>query len=78
MTGCLKVETNSPLCVVPQVGLVACNDYILLECCIFRILKNHFSKHASYLQLIELFHEVRKHEWEARVSAQTSVPSFHH
>lgn len=40
--------------------MVACNDYILLECCIYRILKFHFSGSAAYGQLLELFLEVRQ------------------
>jgi farnesyl diphosphate synthase len=43
-----------------QVGMVACNDYILLECCIYRILKFHFGGSAAYGQLLDLFLEVRK------------------
>jgi len=48
-----------PLPRLPQVGLIACNDYILIECCIYRIIKYNFSGHPAYLQLIELFHDVR-------------------
>lgn len=43
---------------VPKVGLIACNDYILLEAHIFRILKLHFSTRPYYVQLLDLFHEV--------------------
>lgn len=42
----------------PKVGMIACNDYILLECCIYRILKFHFGLSEHYTQLLELFHEV--------------------
>ena len=45
-----------------QVGLVACNDYIILESCIYRILKQHLHAHPSYTQLLELFHEVGAHQ----------------
>ena len=38
--------------------MVACNDYILLESCIYRILQRHFSLLPYYAQLLELFHEV--------------------
>lgn len=38
--------------------MIACNDYILLECCIYSILKRHFRGHAAYAQLMDLFHEV--------------------
>jgi farnesyl diphosphate synthase len=39
--------------------MIACNDYILLECCIYRILRKHCSTHPAYAQLLDLFHEVR-------------------
>ncbi len=38
--------------------MVAINDGILLEACIFRILQRHFREQPSYVQLMELFHEV--------------------
>ena len=41
-----------------QVGLVACNDYIILESCIYRILQRYFRTHPSYAQILDLFHEV--------------------
>lgn len=39
--------------------MIACNDYILLECVLYRILKIHFAGHGAYTQLLDLFHEVR-------------------
>ena len=41
-----------------QVGLVACNDYILIESCLFRLLRLNLGGHPRYAQLLELFHEV--------------------
>mmetsp|Transcript_13916 Transcript_13916/g.24387 ORF Transcript_13916/g.24387 Transcript_13916/m.24387 type:complete len:358 (+) Transcript_13916:97-1170(+) len=41
-----------------KVGLVACNDYILLECCIYQIINKHFDGHANHLRVLKLFHEV--------------------
>lgn len=38
--------------------MVACNDYILLECCIYRLLKFHFGDSAHYGRLLDLFLEV--------------------
>ncbi len=38
--------------------MIACNDYILLEACIYSILRKHFRSHAAYGNLMELFHEV--------------------
>ena len=41
-----------------QVGLVACNDYIILESCIYRVLKKHFAGKSYYPLLLDFFHEV--------------------
>ena len=41
-----------------QIGMVACNDYILLESCIYRMLQLNLADHPSYAKLLELFHEV--------------------
>lgn len=38
--------------------MVACNDYILLECCIYRLLKFHFGGSPHYARLLDLFLEV--------------------
>ena len=48
----------SPGGVNVQVGLVACNDYIILESCIYRILKKHFADKQYYPLLLDFFHEV--------------------
>jgi farnesyl diphosphate synthase len=42
---------------VPEVGMVACNDYIVLESCLYRILSNHFKTEKYYAFLLDLFHE---------------------
>ena len=42
----------------PGVGMVAINDAFMLEASIYILLKKYFRKHASYVDLIELFHEV--------------------
>eukprot|EP00884_Botryococcus_braunii_P004540 jgi/Botrbrau1/14087/Bobra.182_3s0033.1 len=42
---------------MPEVGLLACNDYIILESCIYRILAAHFRNTPIYVSLLELFHE---------------------
>jgi farnesyl diphosphate synthase len=41
------------------VGLIAINDGILLDSHIYRILKRHFRSLPIYIDLVELFHEVR-------------------
>lgn len=43
---------------VPEVGMIACNDYILLEAHIYRMLKAHAGHLPTYGRLLELFHEV--------------------
>ncbi|KAK7745212.1 hypothetical protein SLS62_009841 [Diatrype stigma] len=40
------------------VGMVAINDAFLLESAIYGLLKKHFKSHPSYVEFIELFHEV--------------------
>lgn len=40
----------------PEVGMIAINDAFMLESSIYVLLKQHFGKHASYAQLLELFH----------------------
>ncbi|KAI9744181.1 MAG: Farnesyl pyrophosphate synthetase [Claussenomyces sp. TS43310] len=42
----------------PNVGMVAINDAFMLEASIYSLLKKYFRSHPSYLDLIELFHEV--------------------
>eukprot|EP00243_Klebsormidium_subtile_P001154 TRINITY_DN1198_c0_g1_i2.p1 TRINITY_DN1198_c0_g1~~TRINITY_DN1198_c0_g1_i2.p1 ORF type:complete len:366 (-),score=98.98 TRINITY_DN1198_c0_g1_i2:213-1310(-) len=43
---------------VPQVGLIAINDGILLDSHIYRILKRHFRALPIYIDLVDLFHDV--------------------
>jgi farnesyl diphosphate synthase len=42
----------------PHVGMIAINDAFLLESAIYSLLKKYFRSHPSYIDLIELFHEV--------------------
>lgn len=42
----------------PHVGLIAINDAFMLEAGIYVILKKYFRSHPSYVDLMELFHEV--------------------
>ena len=37
---------------------MACNDYIILESCIYRVLKKHFAGKSYYPLLLDFFHEV--------------------
>lgn len=41
------------------VGMIAINDAFMLEAAIYWLLKKHFREDPSYINLIELFHEVR-------------------
>lgn len=43
---------------LPEIGLKAINDSLLLESMIFRVLKLHFRNHVSYVDLVELFQEI--------------------
>lgn len=40
------------------VGMVAINDSFILESAIYTLLKKHFKTHPSYVDMMELFHEV--------------------
>ncbi|RKF60920.1 Farnesyl pyrophosphate synthase [Erysiphe neolycopersici] len=42
----------------PNVGMIAINDAFLLESAIYILLKKYFRSHPSYIELLELFHEV--------------------
>ena len=41
-----------------HVGMIAVNDCILLEACIYRVLKSHFASLPCYTRLLEIFHDV--------------------
>lgn len=43
---------------VPKVGMVAINDAFMLESAIYLLLKKHFRQETSYIDMVELFHEV--------------------
>lgn len=42
----------------PKVGMIAINDAFMLEASIYLLLKKHFRQHQSYIDMVELFHEV--------------------
>ncbi|KFY14874.1 hypothetical protein V492_02358 [Pseudogymnoascus sp. VKM F-4246] len=42
----------------PEVGMIAINDAFMLESAIYILLKKYFRSHKSYVDLMELFHEV--------------------
>ncbi|KAF2754651.1 farnesyl pyrophosphate synthetase [Pseudovirgaria hyperparasitica] len=42
----------------PGVGMIAINDAFMLEASIYVLLKKHFKQEQSYVDLMELFHEV--------------------
>lgn len=44
---------------MPKVGNIAINDSFMLESAIFFLLKSHFRKEAWYVDVVELFHDVR-------------------
>ncbi|KAA8492066.1 Farnesyl pyrophosphate synthase [Porphyridium purpureum] len=43
---------------LPEIGLKAVNDSLILEAMIFRILKANFRSHRAYVELTELFREI--------------------
>ena len=57
-----------------QVGLVAINDGIVLESCIYRILQKHFRRTPQYMHLLELFHEVLLHCRQASKAFAVAQP----
>lgn len=42
----------------PKVGMIAINDAFMLEAAIYVLLKKHFRQEKSYIDMVELFHEV--------------------
>jgi farnesyl diphosphate synthase len=42
----------------PKVGMIAINDAFMLESAIYLLLKKHFKQEKSYIDIVELFHEV--------------------
>ncbi|KAH8658383.1 farnesyl pyrophosphate synthetase-like protein [Xylariales sp. PMI_506] len=43
---------------VQDVGMIAINDAVMIESCIYILLKKHFRGHSAYMGMMELFHEV--------------------
>eukprot|EP00201_Polytomella_parva_P008941 CAMPEP_0175056390 /NCGR_PEP_ID=MMETSP0052_2-20121109/10642_1 /TAXON_ID=51329 ORGANISM="Polytomella parva, Strain SAG 63-3" /NCGR_SAMPLE_ID=MMETSP0052_2 /ASSEMBLY_ACC=CAM_ASM_000194 /LENGTH=354 /DNA_ID=CAMNT_0016321407 /DNA_START=2121 /DNA_END=3185 /DNA_ORIENTATION=- len=58
----------------PKVGMVACNDYLLLERCIYSILRRHFKTHPAYADLVDLFHEVTFQTCHGQLLDLTTAP----
>lgn len=46
--------------------MIAINDAFLLEAFVFKVLKKHFRSEPYYLELVELFHDVRWLRFTAR------------
>ncbi|KAH0547785.1 hypothetical protein FGG08_000042 [Glutinoglossum americanum] len=54
-----KTRRGSPCWyLMPSVGMIAINDALMLESAIFLLLKKYFREEKSYVDLLELFHEV--------------------
>jgi farnesyl diphosphate synthase len=59
----------------PDIGLIAINDGIILESCIYRILKTHFNADlAKYVHLTDLFHEVTHQTAHGQLLDTTTAP----
>jgi len=41
-----------------DVGLIAINDTLILESCIYKLLKKYFRNEKYYIDIVELFHEI--------------------
>ncbi|KAK9837863.1 hypothetical protein WJX74_006667 [Apatococcus lobatus] len=59
---------------LPEVGLIATNDSIVLEGCIYRILQRHFRSSPSYGQILELFHETTFQTSHGQMLDLTTTP----
>jgi farnesyl diphosphate synthase len=59
---------------VPRVGLVAINDGIILEACIYRLLKRHFGGQPAYVHLLDLFHDVTYQTAHGQLLDTTTAP----
>ncbi|KAF2269415.1 terpenoid synthase [Lojkania enalia] len=54
-----KTRRGSPCWyLAPNVGMIAINDAFMLESSIYALLKKHFRQEKSYIDMVELFHEV--------------------
>ncbi|CAN9221231.1 unnamed protein product [Alternaria alternata] len=54
-----KTRRGSPCWyLAPKVGMIAINDAFMLESAIYVLLKKHFRQEKSYVDMMELFHEV--------------------
>ncbi|KAL6772067.1 FPS1 [Auxenochlorella protothecoides x Auxenochlorella symbiontica] len=58
----------------PHVGMVAINDGIILESCIYRLLKLHFRAHPAYVHLLELFHDTTHRTAHGQLLDTTTAP----
>lgn len=56
------------------VGMVAINDGIILESCIYRLLRSHLREHASYLPLLELFLDTTYRTAHGQLLDTTNTP----
>jgi hypothetical protein len=58
-----------------KVHNIAINDSCMLEGAIYHILKNHFRRESYYVDILELFQEVRTTPFH-RIPQSLSYPSF--
>jgi len=57
------------------VGIIACNDSLIVETVMYRVLKRHFRKKEYYVDLIELFQEVSFQTEMGQLLDLTSQPN---
>jgi hypothetical protein len=51
---------NLVMCEQEGVGNIAINDSFMLEAAIYYLLKKHFREEKYYVDLLELFHDVKE------------------
>lgn len=58
------------------VGNIAINDAFMLEAAIYYLLKKHFRQEKYYVDLLELFHEVRQRQLSLTLSLSRQDARF--
>ena len=57
-----------------HIGLIAINDGIILEACIYRLLKKHFGGDPVYVHLMDLFHDTTTQTAHGQLLDTTTAP----
>ena len=54
-----NIHMHIHTCTQEGVGLVAVNDSLWIEGTIYKLLRSHFRQEPYYVDIVDLFHEVR-------------------